>query len=131
MEPVVSLDLDIVVAAEKQERLIEKLKTYGFLIRNYKHSINASVKGANLSIQIQIDKRYQKFIQTAAEKEILGYKLHVASLESVLQGKIWACGDKQRRLSKRKKDIADIVRILEQYPHLINMLPEAIKAMIK
>jgi hypothetical protein len=50
----------------------------------------------------------------------------VASLEDVLRGKVWAVQDSQRRASKRQKDLADIARILEKYPALIEMVPEEI-----
>jgi hypothetical protein len=43
-------------------------------------------------------------------------ELPVAHLEDVLQGKVWAAQDAQRRGSKRQKDLADIARILEKYP---------------
>jgi hypothetical protein len=57
----------------------------------------------------------------------MGYKMKVASLEDILQGKIWAYSDEQRRGSKRQKDLADIFRIVESYPKLKNKLPESIK----
>jgi hypothetical protein len=56
--------------------------------------------------------------------------MKVASVEDVLQGKIWAYSDKQRRKSKRQKDLADIVRLIEEKPHLAKRLPESIKERI-
>lgn len=50
----------------------------------------------------------------------------VAALEDVLQGKIWAVSDPQRRGSKRQKDLADIARLIEQYPHLKEQVPPEI-----
>jgi hypothetical protein len=55
-------------------------------------------------------------------------KLPVASLEDVLQGKIWAVQDSQPRGSKRQKDLADIARILEEYPALRGQIPQEIRA---
>jgi hypothetical protein len=44
-------------------------------------------------------------------------------LENVVRGKIW---DPTRRLSKRKKDELDLIRIAEKYPELRTMMPPAI-----
>lgn len=54
--------------------------------------------------------------------------LPVASVEDVLQGKIWAVMDPERRGSKRQKDLADIARILEKYPDLRTRVPQEIRA---
>jgi hypothetical protein len=53
--------------------------------------------------------------------------MKVASVEDVLQGKIWAYLDDQRRRSKRQKDLADIFRLIEVYPSLEKKLPKSIK----
>jgi hypothetical protein len=76
---------------------------------------------------LQIDPRYQAFIPRSSIKDIMGYKMKVATVEDVLQGKIWAYSDKQRRKSKRQKDLADIFRLVEAYPKLRDLLPESIK----
>ena len=52
----------------------------------------------------------------------------VASVEDVLQGKIWAVSDPERRGSKRQKDLADIARILENYPDLHSHVPQEVRA---
>ena len=57
--------------------------------------------------------------------------MKVASAEDVLQGKIWAYSDEQRRKSKRQKDLADIVRLIEVYPSLSDLIPESIKKRIE
>jgi hypothetical protein len=57
--------------------------------------------------------------------------MKVASIEDVLQGKIWAYLDEQRRKSKRQKDLADIVRLIEEYPSLAERLPESVKKRIE
>jgi len=58
---------------------------------------------------------------------VLGYRMKVARLEDVLQGKVWAYMDKTRRKSKRQKDLADIFRIIERYPQLEASLPQNIR----
>lgn len=57
-------------------------------------------------------------MEKASVREILGLRLSVASLEDLLQGKIWAASDPTRRPSKRQKDLADIARPLAAYPEL-------------
>jgi hypothetical protein len=49
--------------------------------------------------------------------------LPLASLEDILQGKIWAARDPGRRATKRRKDLLDIERILEAYPQLESVVP--------
>jgi len=49
--------------------------------------------------------------------------LQVAAVEDVLQGKIWAFLDETRRGTKRQKDLADIGRLIEAYPHLRARVP--------
>ena len=52
--------------------------------------------------------------------------MKVAKLGDVLQGKVWAYMDKERRKSKRQKDLADILRIIEAYPDLEKTLPQSL-----
>jgi len=47
--------------------------------------------------------------------------------EDVLQGKIFAYSDEQRRKSKRQKELADIYRLIEAYPYLADQLPDSIR----
>ena len=61
-EPVVSLDLDVVVVAQQikelQEIFVKKYK-----VKEYPHSVNISSPFSDLRIQIQTDSRYQDFIK--------------------------------------------------------------------
>jgi len=63
-------------------------------------------------------------------KKVLGYEMKVAALDDVLTGKIWAYSDEERRKSKRQKDLADIMRLVETHPRLHDVLPEEIKTII-
>jgi len=129
-EPVVSLDADIVVIAEKLIELNKILKKK-FKVKTYEHSINILADYSDIRIQIQTDERYQPFIKNARIKNLLGYKLPVAAVTDVLQGKIWAYTDRTRRASKRQKDLADIMRLIEAKPNLISLLPKRLKKQIK
>jgi len=125
VEPVVSLDLDIVVVVEGLDKLIESAKDK-FKIEKFPRRINLGSKDSDVRIQLQTDKRYQDFIKKASVKDIMGYEMNVASLEDVLKGKVWAYSDIQRRGSKRQKDLSDIMRIIESFPELKSILPESI-----
>ena len=127
VEPVVSLDLDLVIVAEATENLLKAAEKI-FNIVKLPHSVNLSSTKSDLRIQLQTDPRYQTFIVRSSIKEVMGYEMKIAAVEDVLQGKIWAYFDEQRRKSKRQKDLADIFRIIEEYPHLKDLLPESLKA---
>jgi hypothetical protein len=51
----------------------------------------------------------------------------VAALADLVQGKLWACADPQRRLSKRKKDELDLLRIAEAHPELRELYPAELR----
>jgi hypothetical protein len=122
-EPVVSLDLDIVVVSSRVAAVRRAAEDKGLTARDFERSINLSAAGSDLRIQIQTDPRYQSFISRAVTREVLGYTMSVASLGDVLQGKLWAYADDRRRGSKRQKDLADILRLVETHPALKPQLP--------
>ncbi len=125
-EPLVSLDLDIVIAVNNISFLISEVKK-DWIVKEFKNSINITSKDSALRIQIQKDKRYQEFLEDAKLKEVLGYKLYVAKIEDVVKGKVWAYLDTDRRESKREKDLLDIKRLVEVKSELINLLPDEVK----
>ena len=79
-------------------------------------------------VQLHTDPRYNAFLNGAAVRDVLGVPLPVASLENILQGKIWAALDPTRRPSKRQKDLADIARLIESYPQIRERVPDEILA---
>jgi hypothetical protein len=131
-EPVASLDLDLVLTISDIEKLLNEITSSKekFVVTKLTNSINLQHPDSDLRIQIQTDLRYQSFIAKASFKQVLGYVMKVASLEDLLNGKIWAYSDKERRKSKRQKDLADIMRLVETHPHLYNLLPENIKVLL-
>lgn len=124
-DPVVSLDLDIVVAVPDLELLEPTLRNQ-FTVERFPHSLNVSSPGSDLRVQIQTDPRYRSFVGRATERDVLGVRLPIAAIEDVLQGKVWAAEDPSRRASKRQKDLADIARLLETRPELRPRVPQAI-----
>ena len=127
VEPLVSLDLDLVVAVDQLEEVKSLLASH-FDLKPFPHSLNVSAPGSDLRVQIQMDQRYGSFVGHASTLTVLGMDLPVASVADVLQGKIWAALDPERRGSKRQKDLADIARLVEKYPELRARIPESIRA---
>ena len=117
-EPLVSLDLDVAVATEDLDR-VETLLSSRFRIERFPHSLNVSAAGSQLRVQIQTDPRYAAFVPRATPREVLGVTLQVAAVEDVLQGKLWVLDGG----TKRQKDLADIGRLIEAYPHLRPRVP--------
>ncbi len=127
VEPVVSLDLDMVVEINHLEEVCEKAKQRGLKVKKFEHSMNLTHSKSDLRIQLQTDERYQEFIPRSRTKQILGYRMKVATVEDVLQGKIWAYLDELRRRIKRQKDLLDIIRLVEVYPVLKSRIPKTIQ----
>lgn len=125
VEPVVTLDLDIVLAADDLHRVESDLRAR-FSVTEFPHSLNISMAGSDLRVQIQTDPRYAAFIPRAVDRLVLGLTLPVADVVDVLQGKVWAVQDDARRASKRQKDLADIARLLEARPELRAQVPQTV-----
>lgn len=124
-EPLVSLDLDIVVAAPDIDAVCRAVADH-FTVEHFSHSVNLSSSESDLRIQLQTDSRYQEFICNATVRKVLGYEMKVATVEDVLKGKVWAYSDESRRMSKRQKDLADILRLIEAHPNLADKVPPPI-----
>lgn len=131
VEPVVSLDLDVVIETKNIDSVSKEAIEKGLKVERFKHSVNLTSLKSDLRIQIQTDSRYQKFLSRASSKEVLGYEMRVASIEDVLQGKVWAYSDEKRRMSKRQKDLADIIRLIEADPSLESFVPPGVLEKLK
>ena len=130
VEPVYTLDADLVVAAAKAVAIKQDLLAAEFSVQEFPHSINARMQGSKLRIQLSTDPRYQDFIEDTQLREVLGEQVPVASLTNLVQGKIWAWRDDSRRPTKRKKDELDLMRILEAYPETRSLMPEEISKQV-
>ena len=122
VEPLVSLDLDLAVAVDQIDE-VRRIIRETFAVEEFPHSPNVSDPESDLRIQIQTDPRYGDFVSRASDRDFLGLSLPVASLGDVLQRKIWAASDPDRRATKRRKDLLDIARILEANPELRAQVP--------
>ena len=126
VEPVFTSDADVVVASTALGTIKADLEKSGFVLESFPHSLNASMLGSELRIQLTLDPRYQEFLKETELREVLGQRVPVASLANVVRGKTWAWSDEKRRPTKRKKDELDLMRILEAYPEFRDVMPHEI-----
>ena len=64
VDPLIGLDLDLVIAAQQIEN-VESVVTTRFQVQRFSHSLNISAQGSNLRVQIQIDPCYFGFTDRA------------------------------------------------------------------
>jgi putative CRISPR-associated protein (TIGR02619 family) len=126
VEPVVTLDADFAIAGA--QGAAEALRARGFEVEEHSHSINARYPGSRLRIQITINSRYAAFPSRAVEGKLFGVSLPVASLEDLVQGKLWALQDPGRRPSKKLKDKTDLARICESQSSIVDFIPPGLIA---
>ena len=126
VEPVYTVDAGMVVVSASLPKIRIELRGAGFQVTEHEHSVNAQMTGSELRIQFTTDPRYQDFLTDTEPKTVLGCAVPVASLANVVRGKVWAWSDPKRRLSKRKKDELDLIRIAESYQELRQLMPPAI-----
>jgi len=131
VEPVFTVDADIVVASAELALVQAKLLAHGFDVEEHEHSVNAQMKDSELRILFTVDPRYQKFLTQTNVMTVLGERVPVASLDNIVRGKVWAWSDPRRRLSKRKKDELDLIRIAEKYPELRKLMPAEIRVQLE
>jgi hypothetical protein len=127
VRPVFTMDADIVIAADKLPLIRDDLVALGFALHDEAWSLNAQMAGSELRIQFTKDSRYQSFPSAAVPAKVLGCDALVASLRDLVTGKILAWSDPKRRLSKRKKDESDLIRLAEDYPEVRPLLPEELR----
>jgi len=125
-EPMVTQDVNLVVAADDIERAIALLEEAGFRSERFEWSVN--FKGqSKITIQLNTEEFYREFPSRSVPADVHGILLRVASLEDTLRGKMRAWADPARRQSKRIKDLADIARLIETHPALWTLLTDELK----
>lgn len=120
-EPMVTLDADFAIAAAAGAP--ESLRAAGFEVEVFPHSLNATLPGSSLRIQITVNNRYGAFPSRAVDGVVFGVAMPVACLADLVQGKLWAATDPTRRRSKRAKDEADLIRLAELHPEVFASVP--------
>ena len=131
MSSLFTLDADVVVIASSLPVIKDELIKSGFSVEEFPPSLNARMAKSDLRIQFSLDLRYQDFVNDTTFRDVLGQHVPVASLANLVRGKIWAWSDEGRRVSKRKKDELDLIRILEAYPELSDFMPDEIRRQLE
>jgi hypothetical protein len=129
-QPMVTQDVDFVVATEAVERAVSVLEEAGFTCKRFEWSVNFKGRSA-VSFQLSTEEFYRDFPSRAVAADVHGILLRVASLEDTLKGKMKAWSDPERRQSKRLKDLADVARLVEAHPHLWDMLTDDLKQQVQ
>ncbi len=129
-EPIVSQDVDFVVAVESVERTIALLEEAGFRSERFERSFNFKGRSA-VSFQLRTEDFYRGFPSRAVAADVHGILMRVALLEDTLRSKMKARSERQRRQSERIKDLADIARLVESHPRLWDMLMADLKRQLQ
>jgi hypothetical protein len=129
-EPMVTQDVDFVVAAECVGPVVEMLKAAGFSAAEHPWSVNFT-GASKVSIQLSTEAVYLEFPARSVVADVHGILLRVACLEDTLRGKILAWDDDSRRQSKRMKDLTDIARLVETHPQLWAKLPATLQQLVE
>ncbi len=128
-QPMVTQDVDLVVASRDVERTVALLEDAGFASERFAWSVNFRGRSA-VSIQLSTEDFYRDFPSRAVPADVHGIRMRVASLGDTLRGKIKAWSDPERRQSKRIKDLADIARLVEAHPDLWHSLTDTLKRQV-
>lgn len=128
--PMVTEDVDLVVASDAVEHTIAALEDVGFTSERFAWSVNFKGSSA-VSVQLSTEDFYREFPSRSVPADVHGILLRVASLEDTLQGKIRAWSNSKRRQSKRIKDLADIARLVESHPQLWDQLTDDLKKQVQ
>ena len=129
VEPMVTQDVDLVVAAESVDSAIKVLEEAGFKSERFQWSVN--FRGhSKISVQLSTEEFYHEFPSRSVPADVHGILMRVASLEDTLAGKTLAWKSAERRQSKKIKDLGDIARLVESHPHLWEKLDPALKEII-
>lgn len=121
-EPMVTRDVDFVVAVDEIERAVAALEQVGFTTERFEWSLNFRGR-SQVSLQLSTEDFYSEFPSRSVPADVHGILLRVASLRDVLAGKIKAWRTPDRRPSKRIKDLGDIARLVEAHPEIAAELP--------
>jgi hypothetical protein len=125
-EPVVTLDLDLVVAVADVGR-VRELVSRDYHVEEFEHSINVRDAGSKLQVQFQLDPEMTGYLERAKVRDVLDIAMPVAAPADLIAAKVRAVSDPERRASKRQKDLADISRLLEVFPDLAEHVPSEIR----
>ena len=135
VEPVYTVDLDLVVVTAELEPVLADLRAADFRIKEFPYSVNAQRRvgptqrtDSLLMVQFSKPAEMQPFVERAELRPILGLDVPVAALPDLVVAKIAAWSEPRRRLTKRVKDELDLLRLAEGYPSVVDpLLPIALR----
>ena len=97
-EPMVTRDVDLVVALNHIDLAVAMLETAGFASKRFPWSVNLTGRSA-VSVQISTEDFYCDFPRRAVAADVHGILMRVASIEDTLAGKIKAWSEPSRQPS--------------------------------
>ena len=128
-EPVITQDLDIVVATNDVERA-KRLFELHFKVREFDFSYNVYEPDSGLQVQLQLRPELAEVLTRAERREVLGLSLPVAAPPDLVDAKVAAATEPRRRTSKRAKEILDLARLVMAYPELAERIPDALRTRV-
>ena len=128
-EPMVTRDVDFVVASEDVERAVSLLEAAGLSAERFEWSVNFKGRSA-VALQLSTEPFYREFPARAVAADVHGILMRVASLNDTLAGKIKAWAEPGPRSSTHIKDLADIARLVEAHPELWDRLPDGLTSQV-
>jgi hypothetical protein len=130
VEPVVTQDLDVVVATDQID-LARSLAAERFRVRDFTYSINVYDPNSRLQVQIQRRPEMAALLENASIQEVLGLRMPVASPQDLVDAKVAAAIEETRRPSKRGKDIGDLARLVTRFPALLQRIPAQLRTRVE
>jgi hypothetical protein len=89
VEPVYTLDADLVVIASNLPTLAAQLQEQGYKTEEHPLSVNALTPGSDLRIQFTTDERYQAFLARSRKADVLGVRVTSLARKTSSKG---SCG---------------------------------------
>lgn len=129
-EPIVTQDLDIVIAAEDLERARVLLEGE-FRVKEFEHSLNVYDPGSKLQVQVQRGTELFPLVDRATSQDVLGMRLPIAAPADLIRAKVAAATEPRRRPSKRGKDLLDIARLIGAFPELRSEVPADLMPLVE
>lgn len=125
-EPLVTQDLDMIVAVEDLHRTRALLEPR-FKIREFPYIWNVYDPNSKLQVQIQLRPELHAFVARARRHSVMDLWIPIASPEDLTQAKSEAAMEPTRRPSKRAKDVLDLARLCDAFPHLFSLIPTELR----
>jgi hypothetical protein len=127
VEPLVSLDFDLVVANYQLGRF-ESLLASTFLVKRSARQIEITAPDSRVRVNVWTEARYADLIERAERRNVLDWSLPVAALDDVLRFTVWSAQEPTRSPWRRQRDLVDLARLLENYPKLRAAVPPELLA---